>query len=112
MKVFPRCIYRGANILRRGPVQPVTILALTRLAAGDRARIEAVDPAIRLVDAAGWFDGEYRDTWPAFTIDRYLSPSATGRGTRAERDALLAEADIVFGGWPFPLDLRRRAPRL
>ena len=35
-----------------------------------------------------------------------------GRGTREERDRLLAEADIILGGWPFPVDLRARAPRL
>jgi len=93
-------------------MQPVTILALTRLSPTDRSRIQAVDPAIRLIEAGGWFDGEYRETWPAFTIDRYLSETAIGHGTRAERDALLAEADIVLGGWPFPLDLRARAPRL
>lgn len=93
-------------------MQPVTVLALTRLAPADRARIEAVDPTIRLVDGIGWFDGEYRQTWPTFTMDRYMAPSATGRGTRPERDALLAQADIILGGFPFPLDLRARAPRL
>ena len=31
---------------------------------------------------------------------------------REERDRLLAEADIILGSWPFPLDLRSRAPRL
>ena len=35
-----------------------------------------------------------------------------GTGTRAERDRLLAEAEVILGGWPFPLDLRARAPRL
>ena len=90
----------------------VNILTLTPISAEDRASIEAVDPAVRLTDAGGWFDGEYRETWPAFSADRYLAPGATGRGTRAERDGLLAEADIVLGGWPFPLDLRARAPRL
>jgi phosphoglycerate dehydrogenase-like enzyme len=88
------------------------IVTLTRLSAGDRAKIEAVDPGVQLIDAGGWFDGEYRETWPAFTADRYLAPGANGHGTRAERDRLLAEADIVIGGWPFPLDLRARAPRL
>jgi phosphoglycerate dehydrogenase-like enzyme len=88
------------------------ILSLMRLRPEDRAKIEAVDPALRLTDAGGWFEGEYRETWPAFTAQRYLAPGATGRGTREERDRLLAEADIVLGGWPFPLDLRARAPRL
>lgn len=93
-------------------MRTVNILSLTRLGAGDRAKIEAVDPAVRLTDAGGWFDGEYRETWPAFTAERYLAPDAKGQGTREERDRLLAEADIVFGGFPFPLDLRSRAPRL
>jgi phosphoglycerate dehydrogenase-like enzyme len=90
----------------------LTIVTLARLNAGDRAKIEAVDPAVQLIDAGGWFDGEYRETWPAFTANRYLAPGANGHGTRAERDRLLAEADIVIGGWPFPLDLRSRTPRL
>jgi phosphoglycerate dehydrogenase-like enzyme len=90
----------------------INILNLTRLSAEDRARIEAVDPSVRLTDAAGWFDGEYRETWPAFTAQRYLPPGGTGQGSRQDRDRLLAEADIVIGGWPFPLDLRARAARL
>src|SRR3954467_8887266 len=80
--------------------------------AEERARIEAVDPAIRLIDAGGWFDGEYRETWPAFTVARYLTPGANGHGTRQERDRLLAEAEVILGGWPYPLDLRSRAARL
>ncbi|HYZ23367.1 MAG TPA: D-2-hydroxyacid dehydrogenase [Rhodopila sp.] len=90
----------------------ITILTIQRISAQDRARIEAVDPRIRLIDAGGWFDGEYRDAWPRFTSERYLRRDADGQGTRAERDRLLAEADIVLGGFPFPLDLRTRAPRL
>jgi glyoxylate/hydroxypyruvate reductase A len=93
-------------------MQPVTILTLTRLSAADRAKIEAVDPTLRLIDAAGWFDGEYRATWPPFSAERYLAPGANGEGTRDERDRMLAEADIVLGSWPFPLDLRARASRL
>ncbi|HEX3574869.1 MAG TPA: D-2-hydroxyacid dehydrogenase [Rhodopila sp.] len=88
------------------------ILAITRLSAEERAKIDAVDPTSKLIDAGGWFDGEFRETWPTFTVNRYLSPDANGHATRAERDRLLAEADIVIGGWPFPLDLRARAPRL
>jgi phosphoglycerate dehydrogenase-like enzyme len=93
-------------------MQRINVLAIQRLGAEDRSRIEAVDPAIRLIDAGGWYDGEIRQTWPAFTATRYLAPGAAGSGTREERDRLLAEADIVLGGWPFPLDLRARAPRL
>jgi hypothetical protein len=45
-------------------MRTINILTLTRLHARDREMIEAVDPGVRLTDAAGWFDGEYRDTWP------------------------------------------------
>jgi phosphoglycerate dehydrogenase-like enzyme len=94
------------------PMSTVNVLAIQRLGGADRARIEAVDPAIRLTEAGGWFDGEIRDTWSAYAASRYLAPGAIGAGTRAERDRLLAEAEVILGGWPFPLDLRARSPRL
>jgi phosphoglycerate dehydrogenase-like enzyme len=90
----------------------IKVLSIQRISAEDRAKIEAVDPAIQLTDAGGWYDGEIRETWPAFTSARYLASGATGTGTREERDRLLAEAEVILGGWPFPLDLRARAPRL
>ena len=90
----------------------IDILGIQRIAAPDRAKIEAVDPAIRLTDAGGWFDGEIRDTWPPYTAARYLPPNAAGQGTREDRDGLLAAAEIILGGWPYPLDLRARASRL
>ena len=93
-------------------MRTLNVLSLTRISAEDRAKIEAVDPAVRLTDAGGWFDGEYRETWPAFSASRYLAPNAAGKGTREERDRLLADAEIILGGWPFPFDLRARAPRL
>src|SRR5712675_2344641 len=93
-------------------MQEIQVLNIQRLSAADRAKIEAVDPAVRLTDVGGWFDGEYRETWPAYTAARYLAAAATGSGTREERDRLLSEAEIILGGWPFPLDLRARAPRL
>lgn len=93
-------------------MQKFNVLTLQRISAEDRAKIEAVDPAVQLTDAGGWFDGEYRETWPAFTSARYLAPGATGSGTREERDCLLADAEIILGGWPFPRDLRARAPKL
>jgi glyoxylate/hydroxypyruvate reductase len=93
-------------------MQRINVLNIQRISAEDRAKIEAVDPAIQLIGAGGWFDGEYRETWPTYTAARYLRPDAMGSGTREERDHLLAEAEVVLGGWPFPLDLRARAPKL
>ena len=93
-------------------MQTINVLSIERISAEDRAKIEAVDPAIQLTDAGGWYDGEIRETWPAFASARYLAPGATGAGSREERDRLLTEAEIILGGWPFPLDLRARAPSL
>jgi phosphoglycerate dehydrogenase-like enzyme len=93
-------------------MRTINVLVIQRTSAVERAQIAAVDPAIRLTDAGGWFDGEIRETWPAAAAARYLAPDAVGVGTRAERDRLLAEAEVILGGWPFPLDLRARAPRL
>src|SRR6266853_2902558 len=93
-------------------MRSINVLATQRISLDDRAKIEASDPAIRLIDAGGWFDGEIRETWAAFAAARYLPPGATGSGSREERDRLLAKAEVIVGGWPFPLDLRARAPLL
>src|SRR5947207_7149793 len=75
-------------------------------------RIAAVDPSLRVVDARGWFDVEVRETWPPWTVQRYVGQRAGPVTSREERDRVLANAEIVLGGFPFPLDLRARAPRL
>ena len=93
-------------------MRTVDVLNIQRISAADLARIAAVDPAVRLVDAGGWFDGEIRETWPPYAASRYLAPDATGTRTRAARDGLLAAAEVILGGWPFPFDLRARAGRL
>jgi hypothetical protein len=83
-------------------MRTINVLATQRISADDRAKIEASDPAIRLIDAGGWFDGEIRETWAAFAAARYLPAGATGSGSREERNRLLAEAEMIIGGWPFP----------
>src|SRR5215471_5319144 len=93
-------------------MERLNVLSIARISAEDRAKIKAVDSAVRLTDAGGWFDSEIRETWAAFTSERYLRPGAVGVGTRERRDQLLADAEVILGGWPFPLDLRARAPNL
>jgi phosphoglycerate dehydrogenase-like enzyme len=88
------------------------VVSIQRISVAEKAAIQAVDPAINLTDAGGWFDGEIRETWPAFTSNRYLPPDANGKGSREERDRILAKAEVILGGWPFPLDLRARAKKL
>lgn len=93
-------------------MRKIEVLTIQRISADECAMIEAVDPSIALTDAGGWFDGEIRATWPEFTSRRYLSPDANGAGTAEERNRLLAKAEVILGGWPFPLDLRARSPKL
>ncbi len=90
----------------------INILAIQRISAADRAKVERSDPGIELIDVGGWFEGEIRQTWSDFAVARYLPPGSTGSGSRDERDRLLAQAEVILGGWPFPLDMRARAPRL
>ena len=90
----------------------LNILSLTPLPQTIQEQIQAVHPSVSLTLAPGWFDGEVRDTWPAFSSNRYVAKGSNGNGTRDERDALLATAEIVVVGFPFPLDLRTRAPKL
>ncbi|MBI3304375.1 MAG: D-2-hydroxyacid dehydrogenase [Deltaproteobacteria bacterium] len=77
-------------------------------------KIGAVDPSIRVVDVRGKFEVEYAQTWPPETVRRYVPQAliAQNTSTRAERDALLAEAEVICIRFPFPLDLLARAPRL
>jgi phosphoglycerate dehydrogenase-like enzyme len=75
-------------------------------------RIAAVDGCLHVVDARGWFDVEIRETWPPWTVQRYLGQPSGPSSSRQERDQRLASAEIILGGFPFPLDLRARAPRL
>ncbi|NKB57532.1 MAG: D-2-hydroxyacid dehydrogenase [Alphaproteobacteria bacterium] len=93
-------------------MRDIKVLNIQRMPPEETERVKAISPAIQFTEAAGWFDGEIRETWPPFTSNRYLAPDASGEGTKEERDALLADAEVVLGGWPFPLDLRARAPKL
>ena len=60
-------------------MQRTNVLSIQRVSPEDRAKIEAIDPAIQFIDAGGWYDGEIRETWPAFSSARYLAPNAIGR---------------------------------
>jgi hypothetical protein len=60
-------------------MRSINVLATQRISADDRAKIEASDQAVRLIDAGGWFDGEIRENWTAFATARYLPPVRPGR---------------------------------
>ena len=76
-------------------------------------RIKAVDERLGVVDARGWFEEEIRNTWPEMTVQRYLDKiPGTPKSTKRDRDRVLSTAEIILGGFPYPLDLKSRAPRL
>jgi phosphoglycerate dehydrogenase-like enzyme len=83
---------------------PVTEKALERIA--------AVDTKLNVIDAGRWFDCEFRDSWPEYTLQRYIGDRKSPESTRKERDSLLSTAEIILGGWPYPKDLLARSPRL
>lgn len=90
----------------------VNVVVITAVPDAALAKIADVDPRLSLVDARGWFDVEIRDTWPQWTVERYLGRRESPPSSREQRDRLLASAEVILGGFPFPLDLRARAPRL
>src|SRR5688572_33509242 len=76
------------------------------------SRIAAVDRCLHVIDARSWFDVELRETWPPWTVQRYLGRPAGPITSRQERDQRLAGAEIILGGLRFTLELRARAPSL
>jgi len=48
-------------------MRKINLLNTQRIAAAELIKIKAVDPAIESTDAAGSVDGEYRESWNAYT---------------------------------------------
>jgi glyoxylate/hydroxypyruvate reductase len=93
-------------------LQSVEVLVIEPISAEAMHEIEEVHPRVHVVDARGWFDPEIRQTWPERAVQRYIAHRSSPETTREERDRALANAEVVLGGWPYPLDLRSRSPRL
>ena len=90
----------------------VDVLVIVPIASEGLHLIAEVDSRVRVADARGWFDAEIAATWPRWTVERYLPQSPMATYSRPELDRVLANAEVILGGWPFPLDLRSRARRL
>lgn len=91
---------------------PLTVLSLVPIPTEVRERIATLAGDANIIDAVGWFDEEIRETWGDYLADLYLRQKPMDRPSRPERDETLADTDIVVGGFPLPIDLRARAPRL
>ncbi|MGH7931889.1 MAG: D-2-hydroxyacid dehydrogenase [Candidatus Binataceae bacterium] len=94
------------------PAKDLEVLVIVPVSDEALRRIAAVDPCLHVVDGRGWFDVEYRESWPPWSVRRYLGQRSIKLSPRNERDRMLAGADVILGGWPFPLDLRSRSTRL
>src|ERR1043165_8732794 len=75
------CLLSMPKQSEKGCMKEINVLAIQRTRRAARARIEAIDPAVRFIDAGGWIDGEYRETWSAYAASRYVAPNSTGSGT-------------------------------
>jgi phosphoglycerate dehydrogenase-like enzyme len=93
-------------------VQRVKVLVIPQISDEALVRIANVDRRLEVVDARGWFNGELRETWPGWTVKRYLGDRKFPATTLDERNRLLADAEVVLLGWPPLKDLRSRASRL
>jgi glyoxylate/hydroxypyruvate reductase len=100
-------------MLRKGGIRvAVEVLVIEPVSDEALAEIARVDSGLAVIDARGWFDEEIRRTWPERAVARYLGRRPSPNVTQADRDRALGSAEVVLGGWPYPLDLRSRAPRL
>jgi len=91
----------------------MNILIISSISDEALERIKAVDSQLSVMDARGWFEEEIRNTWPEMTAQRYLrSKPDTTKSTPQDCDRVLSTAEIILGGFPYPLDLKARAPRL
>lgn len=96
----------------------VVVLARLRLAHGYLDTIAAVDPRISVKDATELFAAELEKSGKKgpmvayFLSEARLTPDRPRPGEHDDLDALLAEAEVIFGVLQFPERLLSRAPKL
>jgi len=100
--------YQNEEVFKAVP----EVLVIGFISDEDLERIAAIDKRLKVVDGRGLFDGEIRETWPHWSVERYLGNRQNRPSTRQDRDQLLSKAEVIVGGYPFPLTVRSRAPRL
>ena len=92
------------------------IVVIAPLSAEAIAELAAVDPRLEVEPAWELFGPELVADWPPHTAEWYLPRRfrqlADSPEQRQRRDALLASAEVLCLGFPFPARLLARAPRL
>src|SRR5690349_17472491 len=80
------------------------------------AQLRAVEGRLDVVDAWDAFGPEMVTDWPAQTVEWYLPTHFRTMGDTPElhrqRNALLAEANVIAITFPFPTKIVSRAPNL
>ena len=100
--------YQHEEVFKGVPV----VLVIGLISDEELDRIATIDKRLKVVDGRGLFDSEIRETWPHWSVQRFLGNRQNRPSTRQERDQLLSKAEVILGGYPFPLTVRSRAPRL
>jgi D-2-hydroxyacid dehydrogenase (NADP+) len=92
------------------------VVLIAPVSAPDQARISAVDNRIELYDAWELFGPELVADWPRHTAEWYLPKRfqalVDSAELRADRDQLLAAAEVVCLTFPPPHRIAGRAPNL
>src|SRR5262245_15095362 len=92
------------------------VVLISKLQAPQIAELSAIDPRITVTDASTLFVPEIVADWPAHTIAGYLRIPASGTpdgpDQARQREALLADADVLGIAFPYPKRLASRAPKL
>jgi phosphoglycerate dehydrogenase-like enzyme len=92
-----------------GNVDRLNVLVMAPMFGRDLSWVSDIDPRVQVIDGNDAFLAEQRDTQVSA---RFHSPEARELPSRDERDALLAQADVLLVGFPVPRELASRAPRL
>ena len=92
------------------------VVLIAPLPAERQAEIAAVDDRIEVVDAWELFGPELVSDWPKQTAESYLprhfQTMMDSPARQQQRDAILADAEVVCFTFPPPLRLVGRAPKL
>ncbi|MGE0686254.1 MAG: NAD(P)-dependent oxidoreductase [Dehalococcoidia bacterium] len=91
----------------------INVMIAMRVDEAYKARVRAVAPGrIEVFDAWGDLIPEMREEWPERMMARNASEPVEITRTPEEREAMIAAADVVLCGVPFPRHLPHRATNL
>ena len=87
-------------------MRQIKVLSIQRISPELAQKIEAVDGAVQLTDAGGWYDGEVRETWPSFGTSRSLGANCTVTAAARNATNCSPRPRLCSAAGPTLLDLR------